>query len=42
GIHHFYATDNGEEKLVGQPKFMHIWKRQGKDWKIVRIVSYDH
>lgn len=43
GTHNFYQTNPGEaEKLVAQPKFMHIWKRIGNNWKIVRIVSYDH
>lgn len=43
GTHNFYQTNLGEaEKLVAQPKFMHIWKKVGNDWKIVRIVSYDH
>jgi len=43
GTHQFYQTNKGEEeKLVGQPRFMHIWKKVGNTWKIVRIISYDH
>ena len=43
GTHKFYQTNNGEtEKLVGEPKFIHIWKRIGSSWKIIKIVSYDH
>lgn len=43
GTHNFYQTNKGEtEKLVAQPKFMHIWKKIGNNWKIIRIVSYDH
>jgi ketosteroid isomerase-like protein len=43
GTHLFYQTDPGQaERVVAQPKFMHIWKRTNEGWKIVRIVSYDH
>lgn len=43
GTHKFYQTKKGEpEKLVAQPKFLHIWKKLDDNWKIVRIVSYDH
>lgn len=43
GTHQFYQTDPGKpERLVSEPKFMHVWQNTNGKWKIVRIVSYDH
>jgi ketosteroid isomerase-like protein len=43
GTHNFYQTDEGQsERLVAQPKFIHVWKKTTNGWKIVRVVSYDH
>jgi hypothetical protein len=43
GSHRFYYTEKGqEEKLDGTFKFVHIWKNTNGDWKISRVVSYDH
>lgn len=32
----------GAAKCVGMGRFLHIWQNQGGDWKITRVVSYDH
>ena len=43
GEHVFYLQINdGTEKLVGQAKFTFIWRKQLKDWKLARVLSYDH
>ena len=43
GSHRFYYTEKGhEEKLDGTFKFVHIWKHVNGDWKISRVISYDH
>ena len=43
GSHRFYYTEKGqEEKLDGIFKFVHIWKNTNGDWKISRVISYDH
>lgn len=43
GSHRFYYTGKGqEEKLEGTFKFVHIWKNINGDWKISRVISYDH
>jgi hypothetical protein len=43
GTHRFYQTDPGQpEKLVGEPRFMHVWQKTQGTWQIVRIVSYGH
>jgi hypothetical protein len=41
GSHTFCHLENGKQEC-GTFKFMHIWKRTGNDWKITRIISYDH
>lgn len=38
GEHTFYI----DEKPEGTGKFIHIWERKDKDWKLKRIVSYEH
>jgi len=43
GSHRFYYTGKGqEEQLDGTFKFVHIWKNVNGDWKICRVISYDH
>jgi|SRR5688572_23783581 hypothetical protein len=43
GSHRFYYTEKGkEEKLDGTFKFVHIWKNENGNWKIARVISYDH
>lgn len=38
GEHTFYF----DSKATGTGKFIHIWERKDKDWKLKRIVSYEH
>lgn len=38
GEHTFYIDDKPE----GTGKFIHIWERKDNDWKLKRIVSYEH
>lgn len=43
GSHRFYYTEKGQkETLDGTFKFVHIWKNVHGDWKISRVISYDH
>jgi ketosteroid isomerase-like protein len=41
GIHEFRHFENGKEE-IGNFKFLMIWKKTGDQWKISRVVSYDH
>ena len=41
GAHRFCHVENGKQDC-GTFKFVHIWKKFGNDWKITRVVSYDH
>lgn len=43
GTHHFYRTLPGKpEKLTTVAKFVHVWQRDGQQWRISRIISYAH
>jgi hypothetical protein len=50
GIHQFYETNaekgkpllKENEKLVGKARFTHVWILENNNWKLKRILSYDH
>lgn len=42
GSHRFYNTEKGPEILGGTFKFIHLWQIRNGQWKITRIISYDH
>jgi len=43
GLHKFYYTEPGKsEQLDGTFRFVHIWIHKNNDWKISRVISYDH
>ena len=41
GAHTFCHLENGKQDCATF-KFVHIWKRIGTEWNIVRVVSYNH
>ncbi len=41
GIHQFRHIENGKEE-IGTFKFLMIWKQEKENWKISRVVSYNH
>lgn len=41
GIHEFRHLENGKEE-IGTFKFVMIWKKINNQWKISRVISYDH
>jgi hypothetical protein len=41
GIHKFRHMEDGKE-IVGTFKFLMIWQLKDGQWKISRVVSYDH
>lgn len=41
GVHQFRHIENGKEE-VGTFKFLMIWRNKDGQWKISRVVSYDH
>ena len=40
GTHKFCKI--GASKCEGMGRFMHIWHNKAGDWKITRVISYDH
>jgi ketosteroid isomerase-like protein len=41
--HVFYLQINdGTEKLVGSGRMTALWKLENNEWKLARIISYDH
>lgn len=43
GVHRFYAREKGKpEYLTSTAKFTHLWVKQGKQWLLKRVLSYDH
>jgi hypothetical protein len=40
-IHQFRHIENGKEE-IGTFKFVAIWKKVDTQWKISRMISYDH
>ena len=41
GRHTFCHIENGTLDC-GEYKFVHIWKNENGNWKITRIITYDH
>lgn len=41
GTHEFRHMENGKEE-IGTFKFLMIWQKKDNQWKISRVVSYDH
>lgn len=39
--HRFCHVENGKEDC-GTFKFVHVWRNDNGNWKISRVVSYDH
>lgn len=43
GTHRFYGQKGNEPKyLTSTAKFTHLWILEGGDWKLKRVLSYDH
>ena len=43
GEHVFYITGaDGKEILDGRAKYVHLWKYDSGQWRITRVISFDH
>ena len=42
GQHVFYIKQAGQEKLSGLARFTHLWILKDGEWKMTRILSFDH
>ena len=41
GTHQFRHIENGKEE-IGTFKFLMIWQKKNNQWRISRVISYDH
>lgn len=42
GNHDFFFSENGTWKKGGRAKFTHLWVLENNQWKLKRVLSYDH
>jgi Domain of unknown function (DUF4440) len=43
GVHRFYAIVPGKpDRLTETAQFLHVWKNDGGQWKLARVISYNH
>ena len=43
GVHDFYQQNEGEEaRKTNIARFTHLWIIENGDWKLKRVLSYDH
>jgi hypothetical protein len=41
GLHTFCHDENGKQDC-GTFKFVHVWQKKDGQWKVTRVISYDH
>lgn len=43
GVHHFYIREPGKPDFwTGTAKFTSVWLKQGNNWILSEVLSYDH
>lgn len=43
GEHRFFALQPGQtDKLTESGKFIDVWRQIDGEWKLARVISYDH
>lgn len=42
GVHRFNHPGREASDGVGEGKFIHLWQYKDGDWKITRVISFDH
>ena len=43
GTHRFYAVSKGKpNQLTEVAQFTHVWKEENGQWRLARVLSYDH
>ena len=40
GTHRFFPA--GSRQASGVAQFVHLWRESGGQWKVTRVISYDH
>src|SRR5215813_8379111 len=42
GVHRFLHPFEQDHGVVGEAKFIHVWRQRDGTWKITRVISIDH
>jgi ketosteroid isomerase-like protein len=42
GVHRFYHPGEKDRDVVGEAKFIHLWRFRDGNWQITRVISFDH
>ena len=42
GVHRFLHPGAKDHGVIGEAKFIHVWKHFPDGWKITRVISYEH
>ena len=42
GVHRFHHPGDPSKDVVGEAKFVMLWQNKDGEWKITRVISYDH
>jgi hypothetical protein len=42
GVHRFHHIGTQDRDVVGEAKFIHLWRYKDGGWQITRVISYDH
>jgi|SRR3954454_14849327 len=42
GVHRFLHPGTQDHGVVGEARFVHVWKHNAEGWKITRVISYEH
>jgi hypothetical protein len=42
GIHRFHHPGHEDSDSVGEAKFVQLWQNKDGNWKITRVISFDH
>ncbi len=42
GVHRFLHPNAADHGVIGEAKFIHLWRKKDGQWQITRVISYDH
>jgi len=42
GVHRFHHPGHDDTEGVGEAKFVHLWQNTNGEWKVTRVISFDH